>query len=470
MNLLSNTRTEVLPLAYHNYDTFTEEKSAIQNISSFFCGLHALVNYAETAQKCIRDVDNQIFDNKPPSFEKVFRIDEPGKCRFIRRATKCFGVGSGGDEKSGFQRDFKTYTTNFQKTKGLKYVPLKSYRGSRFNILFSNACSVFYLHEQMTLYLKSVGTSNGLQRSILFDIQVPEFLAGMKTLGLISKYITCPLWCVLENKSVSITDMNSKYLELVTYIEDVLKNIDQFISGNMILFEEHVQKDCMLDCLLKTREYDGTFQTFICQLVKRLYKDHLPEGRHANLDKNKFRGVPKTSCFAESIFGQLDQLMRTKPNISTFTSESSIMFLNNRTMDWLNSKKEHEKYALIASASKQVKQLRITFKNRIQEIKQQRIYKMQEKIKKKEELERERIRKQTEYTNNIVSHDLWQSESQVESLIKSYKSQTEKINVLKAQLKFRKEVLHQVTEGKATYNISKTVRDKKQDRILVMMS
>jgi hypothetical protein len=46
---------------------------------------------------------------------------------------------------------------------------------------------------------------------------------------------------------------------------------------------------------------------------------------------------------------------------------------------------------LIASASNQVKQLRITFKNRIQEIKQQRIYKMQEKIKKREELERERI-------------------------------------------------------------------------------
>ena len=75
MNLLSNTRTEVLPLAYHNHDTFTEEKSAIQNISNFFCGLHALVNYAETAQKSARDVENQIFDNKTPSFKKVFRID-----------------------------------------------------------------------------------------------------------------------------------------------------------------------------------------------------------------------------------------------------------------------------------------------------------------------------------------------------------------------------------------------------------
>ena len=68
--LIELYRTEVLPLAYHNYDTFTEEKYAIQNMSNFFCGLHALVNYAETAQKCIRDVENQIFENKTPSFEK----------------------------------------------------------------------------------------------------------------------------------------------------------------------------------------------------------------------------------------------------------------------------------------------------------------------------------------------------------------------------------------------------------------
>ena len=116
---------------------------------------------------------------------------------------------------------------------------------------------------------------------------------------------------------------------------------------------------------------------------------------------------------------------------------------------------------MIASASNQVKQLRITFKNRIQEIKQQRIYKMQEKIKKREELERERIRKQTESTNNIISHGLWQSESQAENMIKSYKSQTENNKCVKTQLKFRKEVLHQVAEDKATYNITKTVRDKK---------
>ena len=73
--LIEQYRTEVLPLAYHTYDTFTEEdKPAIQNMSNFFCGLHALVNYVETAQKCIRDVENQIFDYKTPSFEKVFEF------------------------------------------------------------------------------------------------------------------------------------------------------------------------------------------------------------------------------------------------------------------------------------------------------------------------------------------------------------------------------------------------------------
>ena len=40
-------------------------------------------------------------------------------------ATQCFGVGGGGDEKSGCQGDFNTYITHFLKTKGLKYVSLK---------------------------------------------------------------------------------------------------------------------------------------------------------------------------------------------------------------------------------------------------------------------------------------------------------------------------------------------------------
>jgi hypothetical protein len=73
---------------------------------------------------------------------------------------------------------------------------------------------------------------------------------------------------------------------------------------------------------------------------------------------------------------------------------------------------------------------------------------MQEKIKKREELERERIWKQTEYTNNIIFHGLWQLESQVENMIKSYKSQTEKNKCVKSTAQIPKRSLASSRRGK----------------------
>lgn len=46
-------------------------------------------------------------------------------------------------------------------------------------------------------------------------IQIPEFVAGVKALGLISRHLTGPLWSLLENKDLHILDMNEKYLQLV---------------------------------------------------------------------------------------------------------------------------------------------------------------------------------------------------------------------------------------------------------------
>ena len=47
--LLADFRKEILPLSYHNYNTFTEaEKIPLESMCNFFCGLHALVNFAYT--------------------------------------------------------------------------------------------------------------------------------------------------------------------------------------------------------------------------------------------------------------------------------------------------------------------------------------------------------------------------------------------------------------------------------------
>ena len=69
-SLLEQYRKEILPLVYYNYQTFTEdERMALENMSNFFCGLHALVNFAEAAQKSIKEVENVVFADKPPVFQ-----------------------------------------------------------------------------------------------------------------------------------------------------------------------------------------------------------------------------------------------------------------------------------------------------------------------------------------------------------------------------------------------------------------
>jgi hypothetical protein len=76
--------------------------------------------------------------------------------------------------------------------KNLHSLPLKPYRGARFNVLFENASTVYFLHEKFTLFLESYGASNRLLQSILHDLRIQEYLAGVKALGLISKHLTCP--------------------------------------------------------------------------------------------------------------------------------------------------------------------------------------------------------------------------------------------------------------------------------------
>jgi len=56
------------------------------------------------------------------------------------------------------------------------------------NELLSFSCTL------LISFLESVGCLNTLQKAVLHDLK--EFIAGTKTLALVSKFITCPSWCV----------------------------------------------------------------------------------------------------------------------------------------------------------------------------------------------------------------------------------------------------------------------------------
>ncbi|WAR31189.1 hypothetical protein MAR_033731, partial [Mya arenaria] len=253
----------------------------------------------------------------------------------------------------------------------------------------------------MIEFLETYGAENRLLKAVLFDLKVPEYIAGVKALGLVSKFITGPLWSILEDKSVTIVDMNEKYHQLVIYLDSAVRDIDGFMTGPTAV---------ILSALTK--------------LAMKLYADHLPGGK---LRTNEIITVaaPKTSSFAESVFGQMDHMLRTKPNISNLAAEASIMFANNNTLEWLQSK---------ITASRNVPSMRRKYKERIDTIKEQRRIKLQEIIRKKEQAERDRIEKQENYTREIIIHGLWQSQAEIDQMLASYETNQQKIQALKAQI------------------------------------
>ena len=54
------------------------------------------------------------------------------------------------------------------------------FKGNRFNILFKSSAAVFFLQDQMKSYLEG-NQQNSLLKAVLFDLNVIEYIAGVKT-------------------------------------------------------------------------------------------------------------------------------------------------------------------------------------------------------------------------------------------------------------------------------------------------
>lgn len=72
-----------------------------------------------------------------------------------------------------------------------------------------------------------------------------------------------------------------------------------------------------------------------------------------------------------------------------------------------------------------------------------------------ERLEKDRIRKEEQITNDVCYYGLWQSPEQVDEGMGKINNEKELIKALQAQLKFRKNVLKQKHKDSKIFNLSK---------------
>ena len=448
--LLEACRKEILPEMVDNYETLTEaERAAVGKLLNFFCGLHALVHLAQTASKAILETEKESFADEPPILDRSFRkIYEPGTTRLVR--TVCKALAEGADEKSGCHGSFLEYVRPTLLEDGFRRLPLEPFHGNRFNIIFQNAASVFYLADHITSFLEG-GAENKLLKSVLHAIKVTDYLAGCKALGLVSFLVTMPLWT-----SIHVLDIGKYYQEIIDYILQATNRLDEFIAGDLRLSFANthaLQTSIIFQHLTAMWEHDGKVHVILdvmlpamARLLQKIFSDHLEGGRWTNVpedQREQLIGLPKHNKFSESVFGHLDQIMKQKPSITTIASK---IFTHNK--NGFVRKVQQKRPTFFYEATRSVKHVRKAFQQRQHDIQAAQRANVLKRLAQAEELQKKQLQKKEQQTLDIYYWGLWQSEGEVDETLATISTKTQKLIALKAQLNFRNNVLKQQPKDK----------------------
>ena len=212
------------------------------------------------------------------------------------------------------------------------------FKGNRFNIIFIDGGRVFFLRPYIIEFLtKQLGAPNRLLQAVLADAKENLYYAGCKALGLMNKFVTSPLWQILES-DIHIFGMNEHYTKLLQFLQKNKLNACEFMTGASIPFTEvEVNEDDILQELLKPQEdIDSLVQQMLQAifqalelLVLRMLDNHLKDGKwdKASEDmKQQTKSVRPTNTISERDFALLDRYITEKPNASLLVLEAHILF------------------------------------------------------------------------------------------------------------------------------------------------
>ena len=307
------------------------------------------------------------------------------------------------------------------------------------------------------------GVTNTLLKAVLADAKEPWCLAGARALGILGKHITSPLWRVLEDNDIPISEIGSYYSDIITCMSTCIENqeaMSQFITGEKVpdRLHKYLNKDDTWIYLVKPDQTDSDVKLILRQvftawtrLLEHLVADHLPGGRFAEMhqrDKEATASTMKHNKLCEEIFGHLDRLIRLRPNATTLAHEAHIIFGKSKVSQWPDNLSEEDRTNIINQSSTGSRLLRESYKKRRATISEHKKKKLKEKQLKIEAYQQKCFREKERLTNDIRVYGLWQSPSQVDEKLSTFSSTSGKMNALKAQLNFRRTVLGQPGEKK----------------------
>ncbi|XP_063415652.1 uncharacterized protein LOC134697357 [Mytilus trossulus] len=456
-NLLENYRTTILTTIIDGWPMLTEEeRAASSRMNNFFCSLHLLVNFATVCGEGLKKFESLYLKDHPIQTDdesEIESVTESGTIRLLRTSAKSFSRGV--DEKNGVYKQFNTYLL-MKKEDHVKFI---RFTHNRFNVFFLLGHVTYFHRENIKHFLHSFqGCTNRLLSSVYQDICNPLLVAGSRALGIISKIITGPLWRNIECKT-HILDINDTLTGLRSFLAEAKDDCSEVVTGKHVPFPEEsckIENDIVMAELFKPDETDVmTIQVlqalFSCMLnlLDRQAADHLPGGKYFSKPTDisaESKSVLKHNKLPEFFFGQLDFLLRYRPNASLLCNEAYLLYSHNKTDEWLQSLDDVMRIQLINDSRKEGKNIRLKFKERLKTIEEKRLATLKLKEKEISEKKKRVLKKKETFTNDILFFGLWQSREDIKLKLEEIPSNAEKKKALKSQLNFRKNVLLQKSD------------------------
>ena len=458
-SLLETYINDVIPLSKQAEEVLDDEGQApIVRLNHFFCGLHSLVHMTESACATHKEWEKTHYGDagRPVYHPTCARPGESGGSQCVQEACKVTVAGA--DEKNGCHSKFMTFAyltlkADFNLTRN----PLTKFLGARFNILGRNAVYVYCLRFTLTDFLK-FNDSNLLLKSLRLNLNEPGIIAQVRVHGILSKLISVPLWNVLEDKSVTLADMNGFYGRLIQFFDSAAQDPTCILEGQSPFPEAYINRDIFLEKLLACNESLDGLTTTIMGLTmagfsifaRRQFKDHLTGGIHENLTNEQCKGVPKTNKKPESYFAFWDKEIRRSPAVSSIAVEAKLLWTMNKPSKWLESLDDDERRRVIEEARKHTPAMKAKFKERQQKIMEVRAARLRERQEQEKAKEERALKKRVELLQKVeMLGGMWKSVAELEEGLKKVKGSArgegkgKLLDALKTQIDFRRKILQQ---------------------------
>ena len=189
---------------------------------------------------------------------------------------------------------------------------------------------------------------------------------------MLSKTVMGPLTRALGHPDYDLIKMNQVYASLIKFFDEVSENPTSLLEAASPFSEELLHRDQWFrDLFQPNPRYDHHTQTIAAITAKSLanfshrqFADHLDGGIHANISQDAGQRIPTHNMAMDRAFGYWDQKWRRIPAMSSIAMKACVLFMLNKTWNWLEEKLAAEQEQIIRTCQRQTPAMKAKFKER----------------------------------------------------------------------------------------------------------